>query len=225
MAVEVDFAYLRQVIAEGLVQGPLLEVGSRAWQGEEGNAAQVCREAGLEWEGTDIVAGEGVDFVLDMLDRQAVGDVGRQWATVLVFNLLEHVYNPIDALENAMSLVAPGGAAVVVGPVVWQLHDYPRDFWRPMPDFFLEFADRNGLEVVPGALMWTVAGKLIPVERLSVGGQKKLPSISRPGVLEVWGAPLAYWSRAVHMLLRTFGRETQDPDCGLGVVLRKPSIG
>jgi SAM-dependent methyltransferase len=225
VAVEVDFAYLRHVIAGGLVKGPVLEVGSRAWQGEEGNAARACRDASLEWEGTDIVAGEGVDFVLDILDRGAVGEVGRQWATVLVFNLLEHVYNPIEALENAMTLVAPGGSAVVIGPVVWQLHDYPRDFWRPMPDFFLEFADRNGLEVVPGALMWTVAGKLIPVERLSIGNQKKLPSISRPGVVEVWGAPQAYWSRALHTLLRTFGRETQYPDSGLGVVLRKPSIG
>lgn len=223
MAVEVDFAYLRDVIAEGLVKGPVLEVGSRAWQGEEGNAARACREAGLEWEGTDIVAGDGVDFVLDMLDRQAVAAVGRQWATVLVFNLLEHVYNPIDALENAMSLVAPGGSAVVVGPVVWQLHDYPRDFWRPMPDFFIEFADRNGFEVVPDSLMWTVAGKLVQVDKLTVAGQKKLPSISRPGVVEVWGMPRAYWSRAVHLLLRTFGRETPYPDCGLGVVLRKPA--
>lgn len=223
MAVEVDFTYLRDVIARGLVKAPVLEVGSRAWQGQEGNAARACRDAGLAWEGTDIVAGEGVDFVLDILDRTAVDGLGRQWATVLVFNLLEHVYDPITALDNAMALVAPGGPAVVVGPAVWQLHDYPKDFWRPMPDFFLEFARRNGYEVVPDVLTWTVAGKLVPVDAISVGTQKKLPSISRPGVVEVWGGPRAYWSRAVHALLRTFGRETPHPDCGLGVVLRKPA--
>jgi SAM-dependent methyltransferase len=225
MAVAEDFVYLRHVIGEGLVQGPVLEIGSRAWQGEKGNAALECRRAGLEWEGTDIAAGAGVDFVLDILDREAVEALERQWATVLLFNLLEHVYNPIDALANAMTLVAPGGAAVVVGPAVWQLHDYPRDFWRPMPDFFLEFAARNGYEVVPGALMWTVAGKVIAVEAFSVGDQKKLPSISRPGVLEVWGKRQAYWSRSVHRFMRTFGRETRYPDCGLGVVLKNPSAG
>lgn len=223
MAVEVDFAYLRHVIERGMVTAPVLEVGSRAWQGEAGNAAGECRAKGLEWEGTDIVEGPGVDFVLDILDRQAVEAIGRQWSTVLVFNLLEHVYNPIEALENAMRLVAPGGGAVVVGPTVWQLHDYPRDFWRPMPDFFLEFADRNGYTVEREAMMWTVAGKIVPVDRLSVGGQKKLPSISKPGVIEVWGTPKAYWSRAVHLALRTFGRDTAYPDCGLGVVLRKPA--
>lgn len=225
MAVEADFVFLRHILARGMVIGPVLEVGSRAWQGQEGNAARECRRAGLDWEGTDIVAGDGVDFVLDILDREGVEDVGRRWPTVLVLNLLEHVYNPIEALQNAMALVAPGGIGIVVGPTVWQLHDYPRDYWRPMPDFFLEFADRQGYEVVREALMWTVAGKVVPVDRLSVGAQKKLPSISRPGVVEVWGARQAYWSRAVHLVFRTFGRATTYPDCGLGVVLKKPPAG
>ena len=222
MAVSVDFAYLRHLIQVGLVTGPVLEVGSRAWQGESGNAARVCRLAGLAWEGADIVAGPGVDFVLDILDRTAVTNVGRRWPTVLLFNLLEHVYNPIEALQNAMALVAPGGVCVVVGPAVWQLHDYPCDYWRPMPDFFLEFARLNDYGVVREAMMWTVAGKIVAVDRLSVGTQKKLPSTSRPGVTEVWGVPRAYWSRAVHMVLRTVGRDTAYPDCGLGVTLKKP---
>lgn len=222
MAVSGDFAYLRDLIGRGLVTGPVLEVGSRAWQGEVGNAQHECRSAGLDWEGTDIVAGAGVDFVLDILDTQAVAGVGRQWPTVLVFNLLEHVYNPIGALENAMGLVAPGGVAVVVGPAVWQLHDYPKDYWRPMPDFFVEFAERNGYKVIPEALMWIVEGRAVPVSLFSLGDQKKLPSISRPGVFEVWGKPGALWSRAVHSALHTFGRRTPYPDSGLGVVIRKP---
>lgn len=225
MAVPGDFRYLRHLIERRLVVGPVLEVGSRAWQGEAGNARAECRRAGLQWEGTDIVEGAGVDFVLDIGDSPSVRAVGRQWPTVLVFNLLEHVYNPIEALENAMTLVAPGGVGVVVGPAVWQLHDYPRDFWRPMPDFFVEFASRNRLEVVDDVLMWIVEGRIAPVERFSVGAQKKLPSISKPGAFEVWGKPYAYWSRAAQEILRTFGRRTPYPDTGLGVTLRKPAAG
>ena len=222
MAVEADFAYLRHLIQEGLVVGPVLEIGSRAWQGEQGNTAAECARFGLEWEGTDIEAGAGVNFVLDILDTKSVVAVGRQWTSVLVFNLLEHVYDPIAALRNAMTLVAPGGVAVVVGPAVWQLHDYPRDYWRPMPDFFVEFAEREGYTLVREAMMWTVLGRLVAVDRLTMGSQKKLPSISRPGVVVVWGQPKAYWSRGVHLLLRTLGRDTPYPDTGLGVVLRKP---
>ncbi len=121
-----------------------------------------------------------------------------------------------------MRLVVPGGVAVVVGPAVWQLHDFPKDYWRPMPDFFIEFAERNGFELLNEGLMWLVSGKTIPVSNFSLGPQKKLPSISRPGVLEVWGPTRSYWSRGVHALLRTFGRETHYPDSALGVVLRKP---
>ena len=225
MAVPGDFRYLRHLIDRGVVHGPVLEIGSRAWQGEAGNARAECIRAGLAWEGTDIVEGPGVDFVLDILDSSAARAVGRQWSSVLVLNLLEHVYNPIQALENAVALVAPGGVVVVVGPAVWQLHDYPKDFWRPMPDFFVEFASRNGLEILDDVFMWIVEGAILPVERFSAGSQKKLPSISRPGVFELWGKPYAYWSRATHALLRTFGRRTPYPDTGLGVTLKKPARG
>ncbi|HVE47581.1 MAG TPA: methyltransferase domain-containing protein [Acidimicrobiales bacterium] len=223
MAVEADFTYLRSLIEGGVVSGPVLEIGSRAWQGvDEGNARAVCKAAEVDWEGTDIVEGEGVDFVLDILDVDAVAAVDRQWSTVLLFNLLEHVYNPILALEHACRLVAPGGVIVVVGPAVWQLHDYPKDYWRPMPDFFLEFGHRNAFEVPFDLMMWIVEEQVIPVSRFSLQEQKQLPCISRPGVFEVWGKRRAYWSRGVHLLLRTFGGATQFPHAGLGVVIRKP---
>src|SRR5205085_1612458 len=169
MAVAGDFTFLRLLIDRGVVTGPVLEIGSRAWQGaEEGNAKAVCVAAGLQWEGTDIVEGEGVDFVLDILDAGAVAAVGRQWPAVLLFNLLEHVYNPIVALEHACRLVAPGGVIVVVGPAVWQLHDYPRDYWRPMPDFFLAFGEHNGYEVPFDLMMWIVEDKAVTVSSFSI---------------------------------------------------------
>jgi len=205
-----------------VVKGPVLEIGSRAWQGEEsGNAHSLCKAAGLDWEGTDIVEGPGVDFVMDVLDPASVAAVGRQWPAVLLFNLLEHVYDPIRALEHAVGLVAPGGVMVVVGPAVWQLHDYPKDYWRPMPDFFLEFGERHGHEVPVDLMMWLVEEQAIPVSRFSLENQKQLPCISRPGVFEVWGRRRAYWSRGAHLLLRTFGRQTQFPHSGLGLVIRK----
>jgi len=204
------------------VVGPVLEIGGRSWQGRGGNAASVCRDEGIAWEGSDIVDGPGVGFLMDILDSSAVEAVGRLWASVLVFNLLEHVYDPITALTNAMKLVAPGGVAAVAGPAVWQLHDYPADYWRPMPDFFLEFASRNGCQVLNEDFMWLVEGKMLRVDLLSVGSQKQLPSYSRPGAFHVWSRPMTYWSRALHQGLRTFGRDTPYPTSGLGVCLKKP---
>lgn len=220
MAVPADFAYLRHLVDADVVQGPVLEIGSRRWQGDESNTEHVCRRAGLEWEGADIVAGPGVDFLLDLLDSDAVDSVRRQWHSVLLFNLLEHVYDPAEALRNAMKLVAPGGVCATAGPVVCQLHDYPRDYWRPLPDFFLEFAERHGYEAPMAHARWLTEGKIIPVDEIADGDQKLLPSLNAARV--VWGRARTARSRLVHKVFNTYGRVTEFPMSGLGMTLRKP---
>ncbi len=224
MAVPTDFAYLRRLIAAGEVLGPVLEVGSRDHQGGAGNARETCAAAGLDWEGTDIAPGPGVDFTLDILDPDAVGSVERRWPSVLVFNLLEHVYEPALALRHALSLVAPGGVAVVVGPAVWQLHDYPRDYWRPMPDFFVEFARRHGVEVAEDHFCWLLEQheRIIPVDELTAtDGRKQFPG--RNTATQVFGPFRATASLYIQRALNLTGRVMHFPQVGLGVVLRKPA--
>lgn len=222
MAVPTDFAYLRRIIAAGEVRGRVLEIGSRDHQGGVGNARTTCEGAGLAWEGADIDAGAGVDFTLDILDPEAVGAIDRRWATVLLFNLLEHVYEPALALRQATSLVEPGGAVVVVGPSVWQLHDYPRDYWRPMPDFFIEFARRHELALVGAHFCWLLEGRdrIIQIDELTTpGGQKQFPG--RNTAVEVFGALRATTSRYIERSLNLTGRVMHFPQVGIGAVLRK----
>lgn len=222
MAVPTDFNYLRRVIDDGQLRGSVLEVGSRDHQGGVGNARSTCEAAGLHWEGTDIEPGVGVDFTLDILDPHAVAAIDRRWNAVLVFNLLEHVYEPAVALGHAMSLVEPGGAAVVVGPSVWQLHDYPRDYWRPMPDFFLEFARRHQLEVVSEHFCWLLEQheRIIAIDELTTAsGQKQVPG--RNTAVQVFGAFRATASLYIQRGLNLTGRVMHFPQVGIGVVLRK----
>jgi hypothetical protein len=219
MAVELDFEFLRAMISRGFVASPTLEIGSRSWQGDVGNAKHVCDKAGVTWEGCDISPGPGVDFCLDILDRTAVAAVSRRWRTVLLFNLLEHVYDPARALENAMQLVEPGGTCVVVTPVVWQVHDVPADYWRPLPDFYREFARRRGYSIVNGTMMWLAVKKLLSVESISEPNQLLLPSPH--AATQLFGARRALWSRAIHKFANTFGRQMVFPSCGLGLVIRK----
>ena len=63
-------------------------------------------------------------------------------------NVLEHVYEPIKALQNLARLIESGGYITIVVPLVWDLHSYPYDFYRLCPDFFIESAKRNNLEIV-----------------------------------------------------------------------------
>ena len=222
MAVPTDFRYLRRVIGAGQVRGPVLEIGSRDHQGGAGNAKATCEAAGLSWEGTDIDTGSGVDFTLDILEADAVAAIDRRWRSVLLFNLLEHVYEPAVALRHAVSLLEPGGTAVVVGPSVWQLHDFPQDYWRPMPDFFCEFARRHELTLVQDHFCWLLEQneRIIPVNALTTpSGQKQFPG--RATAVEVFGVFRATSSRYIQRALNLTGQVMHFPQVGLGVVLRK----
>lgn len=190
-----------------------------------GNAQTICEAHGLEWEAADLQTGPGVTIKLDILDDDAVGGVGRRWPSVLVFNLLEHVYDPTKALRNAVRLLEPGGTCAIAGPAVWRLHDFPADYWRPMPDFFIEFARREGLSLIDDQLKWLLLGRTLAVSSTTANnGQKSLPA-SDPEVAKlIWGTPKATFSRAIHKIFRTYGRENAFPLSGLGVVLRKGDV-
>jgi SAM-dependent methyltransferase len=214
MATPGDFEYIRMLIRKGVIAGSVLELGSYARQGEKGNTEEVIRGVGLEWTGSDIEAGPGVDFTLDLLDVDQVKRVKGRWESVLVMNLLEHVYDPASVLRNACTLVAPGGVCVAVGPAVWQLHDFPKDYWRPLPDFYEEFAVREVYEYLHVFARWIVGGTLVPIAHNDVG-QKIFPSGS-----QLFGEGRWRFSRAVNQLFNTAARQMAFTYVGLGIVLR-----
>ena len=216
-----DFTYLRRLIDQGAVTGSVLEVGSINHQGgDEGNAKVTCERAGLRWEGADVAVGPGADLVLDILDGAAVAAVAGRWDGVLLFNLLEHVFDPLTALRNAVQLAAPGGVVVVSGPAIWELHDYPADYWRPMPGFFLEFARRHGHEIVPGSAMWILESGLIPIDALREGSQYLVPSARHARALH--GRRLATWTSALDRAFGALGRRpVVFPFCSFAIALRR----
>lgn len=208
-----DLAYFRYALDHRAIRGEVLEIGGRSWQ-NDGNLSRVAQDAGLHWQAADIEPGEGIDLCFDILDDRTVRSIGKRWDTVLLFNLLEHVYDPVAALQNSLSLLKRGGHCVIVTPTVWQLHDFPADYWRPMPDFYIRFAIENQLTLRLDLFVWIVASKLIPVESLNEGSQKQMPS-----KVVLRGARQRY-SDLVHRLFNTSGRETFFPYSALGVAFQ-----
>ena len=58
--------------------------------------------------------------------------------------------------RTALDMVRSAGTLVVCGPAVWELHDFPRDYWRPLPDFYREFANRQGLVLAEDGMAWVL---------------------------------------------------------------------
>jgi SAM-dependent methyltransferase len=218
MMTPADHAYLKMLLGNRLISGSVLEIGSREVPGSETNTRTAITDAGLKWEGADIERGTGVDWVVDLLDDETIASTAQRWSTVLLFNILEHLYDPPTAMRNAVRLVEPGGRLAVITPAIWQLHDYPADYWRPMPDFYIEFARREGLQVVEDAFCWLLEGRILPVGDLHIGEQKVLPARYPLGESIFGRVPLLY-SRTVNRALRTVGRFLVYPWSALGVVL------
>ena len=68
---------------------------------------------------------------------------------IILQSVLEHVGDPVSVLANLLALRANEGAVLAIqtcNPAM-RLHRHPIDTLRFQEDFFLDFADRRGLEV------------------------------------------------------------------------------
>ena len=134
----------------------VLEVGS---YDVNGTCRGFIASKGLDYLGVDIQAGPGVDLVCDMGAEPAAVQAAigaKKFDLIVCMNVLEHTYEPIRVLDNMRRLMAPGGHLVVVTPLVWDLHNWPADYYRLNPDFYRRYASTSGLEVVPDSFVLSV---------------------------------------------------------------------
>ncbi len=120
-----------------------------------GTPKPLVTSRGLAYTGADIEAGRGVDVVVDITADAAVVDKafsGRRFDLVMTLNALEHIFEPLKALDNMLNLVRAGGYLLVVAPCVWEPHAWPSDYYRLLPDFFTRYAATRGIEVLEGSM-------------------------------------------------------------------------
>lgn len=198
-----DISYLKLCAKLGLVKSPFLEIGAAKVQGEH-NFCDLARDLGVgkTW-GVDLSPGKGVDATFDFsVPRESFRGTwthGR-FATVVVFNVLEHTFDPIGVLANALECVEPGGALLVVTPAVWPIHLFPKDFCRLLPDWYVEFARRHDLTLVREGFLW-----LSQFGLTAIGDEARaqFPSYLEEGR----GQTFRYWrSRVLHRVFDTFAR-------------------
>jgi SAM-dependent methyltransferase len=81
----------------------------------------------------------GVDHADTLHDQSAIDRIGSAYALpavdgefdcVLCTAVLEHLEEPEKALREAWRVLKPGGIALFTAPMIWHLHEEPRDFFR-----------------------------------------------------------------------------------------------
>jgi SAM-dependent methyltransferase len=217
-----DYDYFKRCFDLGLVRGRLLEIGSAKIDGQSGNICDIARPWGLTCLGADISAASGVDIVADFsADNFASQWTSGQFDTVVIFNVLEHTFDPITVLRNAVSCLNPGGWTLIVVPSIWPIHNFPGDYSRLLPNWFEEFARRQRLEISDEAFCWLSQFGIATVGSLVADGQYQIPSFLNLGRRSGRGR---YWrSRIGHRVLNSYGRSHWFGHCAVAAALHKPA--
>jgi SAM-dependent methyltransferase len=127
--------FARDIAEQFKIDGPLVEMGARAAEGQEDIAdlRPLFMPMVDSYIGCDIQSGPGVDRVEDIhaltFDDDSVG-------TVLCFETLEHVSDPIRAVEEMHRVLKPGGLLAISSVMFFPIHEHPWDFWRFTPEGF-----------------------------------------------------------------------------------------
>jgi len=85
-----------------------------------------------------------------------------EFDTVLCTSVLEHLEEPVLALEEMNKALRPGGHIILTTNFIWHIHEEPRDFFRYTEYGLRYILERSGYEIVdlePITGFWVTFGQ------------------------------------------------------------------
>jgi SAM-dependent methyltransferase len=124
---------VRVIAAQVDLPEPIVEIGSFQVPGQPYPSDLRPFFAGKQFLGCDARPGPGVDRIEDV---HALSFADASVGTILMLETLEHVADPIRALQQVRRVLRPEGFAVLSSCMDTPVHEHPGDYWRFTPQGF-----------------------------------------------------------------------------------------
>ena len=99
-----------------------------------------------DYIGIDTATGSGVDIVVDSKHFYPFKD--DTFDLVICGQVLEHTYEPGLVVQEIHRLLRPSGKTCIIVPWKWDVHRYPVDCYRILPDGLNYLMTKAGLKVI-----------------------------------------------------------------------------
>jgi len=96
--------------------------------------------------GCDLAPGENVDVVQPAPYTLPFDDAS--FDLVISGQVLEHVEEPARLVREMGRVLRPGGMVILTAPWRWEIHRYPLDCWRILPDGMAALLRTAGLDIL-----------------------------------------------------------------------------
>jgi SAM-dependent methyltransferase len=151
-------AFLADVAEQVPLLDPIVEIGARPADGQEELANLRGLFPGRDYVACDLQDGPGIDRIEDIHSMSfADASVG----TVLAADTLEHVADPLRALQEIHRVLKPGGTVAMTSVMFFVIHAHPWDYWRFTPEGFEQllapfderFVTSHGWDLLPETVL------------------------------------------------------------------------
>jgi SAM-dependent methyltransferase len=126
-----------------LIRGSILDVGCGARPYEFLFDAE--RYAGLELDTPDNRKGKKADF---FYDGRTFPFKDSEFDNVIFNQVLEHVFNPDEFLNEVFRTLRPGGKILVTAPFMWDEHEQPFDYARYSSFGIRHLLQKHGFTII-----------------------------------------------------------------------------
>ncbi|MEQ1787214.1 MAG: class I SAM-dependent methyltransferase [Acidimicrobiales bacterium] len=154
-------AFAEDVATHLPIAPPIVEIGARAAAGQEGIADLRSLFPGREYIGCDVQDGPGVDRIEDV---HALSFPDESIGAVLSLDTLEHVADPLRALQEIHRVLKPGGVVAISSVMFFPIHAHPWDYWRFTPEGFAQL-----LQPFESSLVLPYGYELMPETVFGIG--------------------------------------------------------